>query len=222
MRPAARGSHSPLEGENREDEHDRPGPSGPGLHGAGSRGHPHRCRQCGRITLPCQVTLAGTDFGIQAASTLIRPMLLSTLSPWLARTSGGFAFPPSPASSVPPGGALSFDRKGVQVTRLFTLDSSVGERDACGIGFVARLSGGPSRTVLDSLLEALSRVRHRGAVAADHRTGDGAGVLLPLPAALLPEPGLGLAMVFLRGPDARRAVEEACRAEGIAVRSWRA
>ena len=62
-----------------------------------------------------------------------------------------------------------------------------------------------------------SRVRHRGAVAADHRTGDGAGVLLPLPAALLPEPGLGLAMVFLRDPDGRRAVEEACRAEGIAV-----
>jgi glutamate synthase domain-containing protein 1 len=40
----------------------------------------------------------------------------------------------------------------VQVTRLFTLDSSVGERDACGIGFVARLSGDPSRAVLDSLL----------------------------------------------------------------------
>ena len=96
-----------------------------------------------------------------------------------------------------------------------------GERDACGIGFVARLSGGPSRAVLDSLLEALSRVRHRGAVAADHRTGDGAGVLLPLPAALLPESGLGLAMVFLRDPDGRRAVEEACRSEGIAVRGWR-
>ena len=107
------------------------------------------------------------------------------------------------------------------MTRLPTLDSSVGERDACGIGFVARLSGGPSRAVLDSLLEALSRVRHRGAVAADHRTGDGAGVLLPLPAVLLPEPGLGIAMVFLRGTDGRRAVEEACRAEGIAVRSWR-
>jgi glutamate synthase (ferredoxin) len=109
----------------------------------------------------------------------------------------------------------------VQLSRFATLDTSVGERDACGIGFVARLSGGPSRAVLDSLLEALSRVRHRGAVAADHRTGDGAGVLLPLPAALLPEPGVGLAMVFLRSPAGRRAVEEACRAEGIAVRSWR-
>ena len=107
------------------------------------------------------------------------------------------------------------------MTGLFTLDSSVGERDACGIGFVARLSGGPSRAVLDSLLEALRRVRHRGAVAADHRTGDGAGVLLPLPSSLLPEPGLGIAMVFLRSPAGRREVEQACLAEGIGVRSWR-
>jgi len=109
----------------------------------------------------------------------------------------------------------------VQVARLSTFDPSVGERDACGIGFVARLSGGPSRAVLDSLLEALRRVRHRGAVAADHRSGDGAGLLLPLPAALLPERGLGIAMMFFRGADGRRAVEEACRAEGIVVRSWR-
>jgi glutamate synthase domain-containing protein 2/glutamate synthase domain-containing protein 1/glutamate synthase domain-containing protein 3 len=110
----------------------------------------------------------------------------------------------------------------VQVPRLSTLHPEVGERDACGIGFVARLSGQPSRSVLDSLLEALRRVRHRGAVAADHRSGDGAGLLLPIPPALLPEPGLGLAMVFLRGPEGRRAVEDACAAEGIAVRRWRA
>ncbi len=107
------------------------------------------------------------------------------------------------------------------MARLSTFDPSVGERDACGIGFVARLSGGPSRAVLDSLLEALRRVRHRGAVAADQRSGDGAGLLLPLPAALLPERGLGIAMMFFREADGRRAVEEACRAEGIVVRSWR-
>jgi glutamate synthase domain-containing protein 2/glutamate synthase domain-containing protein 1/glutamate synthase domain-containing protein 3 len=110
----------------------------------------------------------------------------------------------------------------VQVPRSTPFHPSVGERDACGIGFVARLSGRPSRTVLDALLEALRRVRHRGAVAADHRTGDGAGLLLPLPAVLLPEEGLGVAMVFLREMSGRRAVEDACQAEGIAVRRWRA
>jgi glutamate synthase domain-containing protein 2/glutamate synthase domain-containing protein 1/glutamate synthase domain-containing protein 3 len=102
-----------------------------------------------------------------------------------------------------------------------TLEPTLGERDACGIGFVARLSGEPSRAVLDALLEALRRVRHRGAVAADRRTGDGAGLLLPLPRALLPEPGLGLAMVFLRDLEGRRAVEEACHVAGIGVRGWR-
>jgi glutamate synthase (ferredoxin) len=101
------------------------------------------------------------------------------------------------------------------------LDATPRERDACGIGFVAHLHGAASRAVPDALLEALRRVRHRGAVAADHRTGDGAGVLLPLPASLVPEPQLGLAMVFLRGAGGRRAVEEACRAEGIDVRRWR-
>src|SRR4051794_25030046 len=94
------------------------------------------------------------------------------------------------------------------------------ERDACGIGFVASATGQASHEVLGLVLEALKRVRHRGAVAADHRTGDGAGVLLPLPRALAPE-GLGLAMVFARGTGARAAVEEACVAEGIRVRSWR-
>jgi glutamate synthase (ferredoxin) len=107
------------------------------------------------------------------------------------------------------------------VSRQPTLEPNPLERDACGIGFVARLDGQASRDVLDRLLEALRRVRHRGAFAADARTGDGAGVLLPLPAALLSEPGLGLAMVFGRSAGTRLAVEEACRAEGIAVRAWR-
>ncbi len=102
-----------------------------------------------------------------------------------------------------------------------TLDQTLRERDACGIGFVARQSGTPSRSVVDALLEALRRVRHRGAVAADGRSGDGAGVLLPLPSALLPEPGLGLAVVFLRADGGRQAVEDACTAQGIAVREWR-
>lgn len=95
------------------------------------------------------------------------------------------------------------------------------ERDACGIGFVADTAGRPSRDVLDAVLEGLRRVRHRGATASDRRTGDGAGVLLPLPASLVPEPGDGLAMVFLRDEAARGVIEEACRLEGIEVTAWR-
>jgi glutamate synthase (ferredoxin) len=95
------------------------------------------------------------------------------------------------------------------------------ERDACGIGFLADATGRASRTIVDGLLEGLARMRHRGAIAADRRTGDGAGLLLPLPRALMPAPWCGLAMVFLRDDSARSAVEEACAAEGMGLGGWR-
>src|ERR671935_1978029 len=95
------------------------------------------------------------------------------------------------------------------------------ERDACGIGFLADSRGRASRAIVDGVLEGLARVRHRGAVAADRRTGDGAGVLLPIPRGLVPAPWSGLAMVFLRDESARREIEEVCAAEGIDARGWR-
>ena len=95
------------------------------------------------------------------------------------------------------------------------------ERDACGIGFLADATGRASRAIVDSLLEGLSRMRHRGAVAADRLTGDGAGVLLPLPRALIPGPWCGLGMVFLRDESARSAIEEACTTEGLGHGGWR-
>jgi glutamate synthase domain-containing protein 2/glutamate synthase domain-containing protein 1/glutamate synthase domain-containing protein 3 len=95
------------------------------------------------------------------------------------------------------------------------------ERDACGIGFVADAQGRAAREIVDLALEALRRVRHRGALAADRRTGDGAGLLLPIPRALLPRPWCGLAMVFLRDEGAREQIEQACSAEGLEPLGWR-
>jgi glutamate synthase (ferredoxin) len=83
------------------------------------------------------------------------------------------------------------------------------EHDACGTGFVAQRSGAASHRVLELALEALCNHAHRGAVAADGRSGDGAGVLTQLPYALMvrelaktgaraPEHGdLAVGMVFL-------------------------
>jgi glutamate synthase (ferredoxin) len=107
------------------------------------------------------------------------------------------------------------------VSRRPTLHDPSVERDACGIGFVADAGGQPSRAIVDALLEGLCRVRHRGAIAGDRRTGDGAGLLLPLPEALRPEPGGGLAMVFVRDEAARAALESACRIEGLEPAGWR-
>ena len=99
-------------------------------------------------------------------------------------------------------------------------DPSV-ERDACGIGFVARTDGEPDREVIELLLDGLCRVRHRGATSADLKTGDGAGLLFPIPRSLVPSSSDGLAMVFLREERARVAIEAACRDEGIEPLGWR-
>ena len=55
------------------------------------------------------------------------------------------------------------------------------ERDACGVGFVADVSGRRSSDILGHALTALDNLAHRGAVSADGLTGDGAGVLTQIP-----------------------------------------
>ena len=55
------------------------------------------------------------------------------------------------------------------------------QHDACGVGFVAEVSGCASHSIIQTALEALGNLTHRGAVDADGRTGDGAGLLTQLP-----------------------------------------
>jgi glutamate synthase domain-containing protein 2/glutamate synthase domain-containing protein 1 len=113
------------------------------------------------------------------------------------------------------------------------------ERDACGIGFVADLSGAPSRKIVDAALEGLAGVKHRGAVAADARSGDGSGLMLPLAHEFFApfadrevDPAtLGVAMCFLDGREdaegdqaratAKAAVEEALAASQLRLAGWR-
>ena len=102
---------------------------------------------------------------------------------------------------------------------LYEINNRTTERDACGIGFVADAEGRPSRRVLDLILAALQRVRHRGAINADRLTGDGAGVLIPLSPVLAPHGGL--AMVFMYDEAARATIESACAEEGVGFAGWR-
>jgi glutamate synthase (ferredoxin) len=111
------------------------------------------------------------------------------------------------------------------------------EHDACGIGFVAQINGQSSHTILAHALEALSNLEHRGAVADDAKTGDGAGVLTQLPYDLLlrelqrhgitADPQrLGLGMFFLpqgeaQAATASRIVEQALAAQHIPLLIWR-
>ena len=55
------------------------------------------------------------------------------------------------------------------------------EHDACGVGLVASTEGKKSRKIVEYGIEALKAVWHRGAVDADGKTGDGAGIHIEIP-----------------------------------------
>ncbi len=60
--------------------------------------------------------------------------------------------------------------------------SSADEHSSCGVGLVVSVDGQRSRKVVENGIEALKAVWHRGAVDADGKTGDGAGILVQIPA----------------------------------------
>ena len=112
------------------------------------------------------------------------------------------------------------------------------EGDACGVGLVAATDGQPSRRVVQSAIDALKAVWHRGAVDADGKTGDGAGLHVDLPARffddaiaagghrVLPN-RLAVGMIFL--PRTDLGAQEACRTiveseiigAGYTIYGWR-
>jgi len=94
------------------------------------------------------------------------------------------------------------------------------EHDACGVGMVAAIDGQPRRAVVEAAIEALKAIWHRGAVDADGKTGDGAGLHVEIPQDFFREhvertghrPGegpIGVGMTFL--PRTDYAAQERCR-----------
>ena len=63
------------------------------------------------------------------------------------------------------------------------LYSEAEEHSSCGVGLVVSLDGKPRRQVVEAGISALKAIWHRGAVDADGKTGDGAGIHVQIPAA---------------------------------------
>jgi glutamate synthase domain-containing protein 2/glutamate synthase domain-containing protein 1/glutamate synthase domain-containing protein 3 len=109
------------------------------------------------------------------------------------------------------------------------------EHDACGVGFVADLSGQPRHDTVAKALTVLRNLEHRGAQGSDPDTGDGAGILTQVPDTFfravcgfeLPAPGSYAAgMVFLPADDqaardAAMVVEQLAAEEGLTTLGWR-
>lgn len=105
------------------------------------------------------------------------------------------------------------------------------EHDACGVGLVAQIDGTRSREIVEKALAGLVNLTHRGAVGADARTGDGAGIMIQVPHSLfvetLTEAGhadldagnYGVAMLFLPRHDDENLprVRAAIEARGLHV-----
>ncbi len=116
--------------------------------------------------------------------------------------------------------------------------SPADEHDACGVGMIVSIDGKPRRDVVEKGVEALGKVWHRGAVDADGKTGDGAGIHVEIPQDFFKEhiraaghePGnerLAAGMVFL--PKTDLAAQETCRSiveteilkAGYEIYGWR-
>src|SRR5882672_3534533 len=55
------------------------------------------------------------------------------------------------------------------------------DKDSCGVGFIADIKGRKSHQIVEDALTILVNLEHRGAVGADPRAGDGAGILVQIP-----------------------------------------
>ncbi|WP_304454294.1 glutamate synthase large subunit [Nocardiopsis sp. YSL2] len=109
------------------------------------------------------------------------------------------------------------------------------EHDACGVGFVADLTGRRSHDIVEKALTVLRNLDHRGAAGADPDDGDGAGILTQIPHELytevcdfaLPEAGAyATGIAFLPSDAAERtaaveAIDAIVADEGLTVLGWR-
>ncbi|RZC18050.1 glutamate synthase [NADH], amyloplastic-like isoform X1 [Glycine soja] len=109
------------------------------------------------------------------------------------------------------------------------------DKDSCGVGFVAELSGESSRQTVTDALEMLVRMTHRGACGCEANTGDGAGIMVALPHQFykevvdfeLPPPGkYAVGMLFLPTSNSRReesknVFQKVAESLGHSVLGWR-
>jgi glutamate synthase (NADPH/NADH) large chain len=112
------------------------------------------------------------------------------------------------------------------------------EHDSCGVGFIVNIKGRKSHAIIEDGLKILANLTHRGAVGADPKAGDGAGILIQIPDGFfrveckalgfdLPAVGdYGVGMFFFpRDAEAQaRCVtifEKYARAEGQTILGWR-
>ncbi len=109
------------------------------------------------------------------------------------------------------------------------------EHDNCGAGFICSLQGKKTNDIIHKALDILDKLEHRGAVSADGKTGDGAGILIEIPHGFLVTqcdfklPALheyAVGMVFLPRKENQRTYcigvfESEIKKQGLDILGWR-
>jgi glutamate synthase (NADPH/NADH) large chain len=106
------------------------------------------------------------------------------------------------------------------------------DHESCGVGFVATLTNQPSHDILRKALTALARLEHRGAIAADGKSGDGIGIAAGIPrdfllaatgVGLAPDRPLAVGVVFFppAAPESHAELDQALAAQNLTVLAWR-
>ena len=112
------------------------------------------------------------------------------------------------------------------------------DKDSCGVGFIADIKGRKSHKLVEDAIAILCNLEHRGAVGADPRAGDGAGILVQIPHPFFHKeaakigfqlPPLGeyaIGQLFMpTDPDWRRIIRDiyaqTIRREGLQLLGWR-
>jgi len=104
-------------------------------------------------------------------------------------------------------------------------------KDNCGFGLLANINNIPTHQNVEDSIQALERMMHRGAVAADGKTGDGSGLLFSLPKEFLKREAktlgvdlpkqFAVAMVFLQNDNQKRVFEDICEKNDLKVVLYR-
>ncbi|MDH3323537.1 MAG: glutamate synthase subunit alpha, partial [Flavobacteriaceae bacterium] len=122
---------------------------------------------------------------------------------------------------------MTYEKQGVYLPEF--------EHDNCGAGFICSLNGDKTNHIIHDALEILIKLEHRGAVSADGKTGDGAGILIDIPHEFftkvcdfkLPKPrAYAVGMVFLPQAEnqynyCQEILEKEISNQGLSILGWR-
>ena len=151
------------------------------------------------------------------------------------KTSAGFV---ERRTATSPDAAGPLPHADFAVPQPFGLYDPALDKDSCGVGFIADIKGRKSHQIIEDGLRILCNLEHRGAVGADPRMGDGAGILVQIPHKFfakktaelgftLPAPGqYAIGQLFLPREKSWRQIirdtyGEVIQREGLRLIGWR-